>query len=294
MAARRARMLVGFWAVLTFAVAIAPPAAASRAGAVIQVFPGRHALRDALASASAGDTLNLHTGTYRDAVTIGLDGLTLRAAGDGPVTVDGRCRTGAVLTIRADGVTIRGLHVVGANEGFSAFPSEVDLTGVNSGGVYDSFLEDTCNAEYGVNVFSSGTVIVGGNTATGFSDSGIYIGAITSTPLGALIVRHNEVYGSSRGIIVEDSSGGSIRVVSNNLHDNAGDGVFLHNSDGVALIGNTLTGNAASGIHLDPGSDSNKVTDNALSSNSPDLWNEGSNNCFRRNVYSTSSGPIAC
>jgi len=109
-----------------------------------------------------------------------------------------------------------------------------------------------------------------------------------------LIVRHNEVYGSSRGIIVEDSSGGSIRVVSNNLHDNAGDGVFLHNSDGVALIGNTLTGNAASGIHLDPGSDANRVTDNALSANSPDLWNEGSNNCFRRNVYSTSSGTIAC
>ena len=36
----------------------------------IEVFPGRHALAKALAEAMPGDALELHTGRYRDSVTV--------------------------------------------------------------------------------------------------------------------------------------------------------------------------------------------------------------------------------
>jgi parallel beta-helix repeat protein len=263
--------------------------------AVIEIFPGPDALKNALASANAGDVLNIHTGTYPEHVAVTTPDLTLRAAGDGEVTVDAGCTASTTMDVRADGTTIRGLRVVGASGGFS--PIEINFGHVATGRVLSSVVEDTCgDAEYGINVFSSQTIRVVGNTATGFGDAGIYIGAILSTQRGPLVIQGNESYGNVRGIIVENSTGGKIRVTGNDVHDNQTTGIWITNSDGVRIDGNLVQNNNYSGIELDSLSDQNLMKANTASGHRYDLANDAgaTGNCWVDNVYTTSLGDISC
>jgi parallel beta-helix repeat protein len=272
-----------------------PHAGAAPAGgrSVIEVFPGPQAISQALAQANAGDILNIHTGTYQEHVTVNIDDVTLRAAGDGPVTVDGTCN-GDTVTVRGDGVTLHGLTVIGAGGGFA--PIEIDFVGVTSGRVLYSSVQDTCgNAEYGINVFDGGSMRIIGNLATGFGDAGIYIGQITSTPFGPMQIANNNTGGNHRGIIVENSAGGVIVVQANGVHDNAITGIWITNSDGVRIRDNTVTNNHSTGIELDGFSDHNLVRSNFVTGHLFDLSNDGGTaNCFLDNTYTTSRGDISC
>jgi parallel beta-helix repeat protein len=261
---------------------------------VIEVFPGPNALKDALVIANPGDVLNIHAGTYPEHVTVSVDDLTLQAAGDGTVTVDGTCTTSTTILINSDRVTVRELRVIGAGTGFA--PIEINFSSVASGRVLGSTVEDTCgNAEYGVNVFNSGTVVVRNSYATGFSDAGFYIGLITSTPLGPLTIANNESVGNERGIIVENSSGGKIIVRGNNTHDNDSTGIWITNSDTVRVENNLVMDNNVSGIELDQFSDQNVVRGNMAQGHTFDLVNDGgTGNCFLNNTYTTSFGDISC
>ena len=204
--------------------------------------------------------------------------------------IDGRCRTDLTVAVRHSGVLLRRLQVVGADEGFGPFPSEVDFRGVASGRAENLLVRDTCDAEYGINVFGSREVEVRGNRGWGFSDSAIYIGGITNTADGVLRVKGNDVFDNNRGIIVEDSAGGLVRLIENTAHDNttagegAPSGIFLHNSDGVLLRGNQAYRNGLYGFHLDPNSDRNHLFENAAVANPiGDFFDEGSGNCGARN-----------
>jgi parallel beta-helix repeat protein len=284
---------------------LAPPAGA--AAHVIQVHPDPNAIQDALAKAQAGDILNVHAGTYRvpDGVDVGKR-VTVRSAGDGVVTIDGRCGVQYTILVTASGVHIRGLRVVGAAEGFGAYPAEIDFVSVRGGEVSGTTAIDTCRdtsgdggAEYGISVFSSGPIQVLDNRTSGFTDSGIYIGAISDTGNGTLRVQDNVSWANSRGVIVEDSSG-SIAVLGNTLHHNrrvgvegtTNAGLFLHNSDGVRIRGNSIARDDENGIWLDADSDQNRVVDNTISGNAADLHNDGSANCFTGNSFSTSTGDV--
>src|SRR5881396_3830190 len=75
---------------LVLAVALAGPAAAS-GSTVIEVYPGPDAIAKAIQQAHPGDTLDIHTGRYPEGLIVPKR-LTLRAAGDGPVTVDAGCQ----------------------------------------------------------------------------------------------------------------------------------------------------------------------------------------------------------
>jgi len=262
---------------------------------VIEVYPGPDALRNALAGASSGDTLNIHAGTYPEHVTVSTTNLTLQSAGDGEVTVDGGCSATTTVDVRAGGTTIRGLRVVGAGRGFS--PIEINFWQVATGRVLNSVVENTCgNAEYGINVYLSQTIRVIGNTATGFGDAGIYIGAVTSTQRGPLVIQGNDSFGNVRGIIVENSAGGKIRVTGNDVHDNGVTGIWITNSDGVRVDTNLVQDNSYSGVELDVFSDHNLVRGNTASGHIYDLANDSGNtgNCWLDNAYTTSLGDISC
>jgi parallel beta-helix repeat protein len=294
---------------LLAAATLALPAGRAAAGShVIQVHPGPGAIQDALARAHAGDVLNLHAGTYRvpEGLVIGTS-VVIRSAGDGPVTVDGRCRVQYTIRAAASGVRIRGLRVVGAAEGFGSYPAEIDFVAVKGGEVSGSVAVDTCKhasgeggAEYGISVFSSGPIQVLDNRTSGFTDSGIYIGAISDTGAGTLRVEGNRSWANARGVIVEDSSG-SIAVAGNRLHHNRRVGVegtinaglYLHNSDGVRIRDNSITGDDENGIWLDQDSSDNRVVDNTISGHAADLHNDGTGNCFAGNSYSTSTGSVS-
>src|SRR5206468_1327433 len=116
--------------------------------------------------------------------------------GDGRVTVDGGCQ-GSTFFVVTDGVTIDGLSIVGGDF------FNLDFQFVSDGTVTNSHLKRTCPmAEYGINLFGTGPMLIQGNTGTGFLDAAIYIGGITDTGTGALVTQNNVLYGNERGIIV--------------------------------------------------------------------------------------------
>jgi parallel beta-helix repeat protein len=280
------RFSVALSAVL--AALIAGPARASTS-TVIDVFPGPNAIQGALGQANAGDTLNIHAGTYAENVSVDVGRVRLQAAGDGQVTVDGRC-LGTTINVGTNGVTIEGLTIIGGDF------FNLNFQFVSHGVVSNSSLSRTCpDTEYGINLYQTGAMQILGNTAVGFYDAGIYIGAITDTGNGTLLASHNDLYGNRRGIIVEDSVGVSLLVVKNSAHDNYNDGIFLHNSDGIDVRMNRTTANGYAGIEIDDLSDNNLIRLNRSLGQTYDLANDGgSGNCFKNNQYVTSLGTIAC
>src|SRR5262245_30619216 len=102
-------------AVLVSAALWRPLPAGAGTHAVIEVFPGPNAIGQALSLANAGDILNVHAGTYTERVEVGVADVTLQAAGDGDVVIDGQCQYRVVVNVSAPGVTLDGLRVIGAN-----------------------------------------------------------------------------------------------------------------------------------------------------------------------------------
>jgi parallel beta-helix repeat protein len=276
-------------------VALVPRAAWGSATATIDVYPGPHALADAIDAASAGDTLRIHTGQYPESVVVDKGSLTLVAAGDGPVTVDGQCATRIVIRVVVSGVTIDGLRVTGATEGFGNWPSEIAFLLVSNGTVRNTSLLDTCDAEYGINLYASIGITMQRNVASGFSDAGIYIGHIPPS-LAGVTATGNDLFVNSRGIIVEDSSGVPISLRGNRIHDNTSSGIFLTDSDGVEIRSNrAMRASGGTGIELDSLSDDNLIGGNTALGNQFDLANEGgTGNCWIDNTYETSTGDVSC
>jgi parallel beta-helix repeat protein len=266
------------------ALLIAAPGVSAGRGRVLQVYPGQ--LKAKLAAARDGDTLLVHRGHYRSTFVITKSVRIVGAKGEPRPLIDAGCKARAAILVIHSGVVLRRLSVTGADESHGSFPSEVDFSGVRSGRAVELRVHDTCDAEYGINVFGSRQIDVVDNRASGFSDSAIYVGGISTTGGGVLRVNRNEAFGSNRGIIVENSAGGDLRFKDNEIHDNrsAGEGepsgIFVHNSDGVLFSGNRVRNNGRYGVHIDANSDSNRFFGNTVSGN-PDgnIFDQGSGNC---------------
>jgi parallel beta-helix repeat protein len=290
-------------ALLTALIALLGASAPSIAGAdTIQVFPGPNAIGNALNSANPGDTIRIHHGHYLEHFTINKRVRLVAATGEHRPVIDGGCATRDTIAVRHAGVVLKGLRVVGADTGFGTVPAEVDFHGVTAGRVDDLVLIDTCDAEYGVNVYQSGAIQVVDSRARGFEDAGVYIGGISSTP-SALRVRHNETNGNNRGIIVEDADVATdIRVTDNVSHDNdippgegLPSGIFLHNGDGVLIAGNTANDNADYGVWLDANSSNNVLNGNTATGNGlKSFQDDGTSNCGSGNTFPGGDALLPC
>jgi parallel beta-helix repeat protein len=216
----------------------------------------------------------------------------LVAAGRVRPVIDGGCDTRVTISVVSPRVTLRRLKVVGASEGFGSFPAEVDFNQVNTGRARGLVVRDTCDAQYGINVFDTGPVQILGNRARGgFSDAGIYVGGIQSTLGGALRVRRNISYGSNRGMIVEQvAASADVRVTANRFRSNTIPGIgtptglFLHVAKGVMIFGNHISGNGAYGIDIDPASNFNRLLNNSVSGNPINVRDQGTGNCGSGNT----------
>jgi parallel beta-helix repeat protein len=130
---------------------------------------------------------------------------------------------------------------------------------------------------------------------SGFAGGGIELRGVTDTGVnGRALIAGNEVFGTGRGISVEDSSGGTVELRNNRVHDNMFSGIDLVNSDGLLIRGNTTRNDGTDGISLDASSDGNRVIGNMARGNTFDLSNAGRGNCFKRNRFHTSEGDIGC
>ena len=279
--------------------AIAVPATAGGGGGRrrIQVFPGPNAIGKALERANDGDILLIHRGRYREVVEVDLD-VTLKGVGRKPPTIDGRCQTGVVVSVLVDGVTLKHLRVQGATEGFGGLPSEVNVAGVSDATLRKMVFRDTCDAEYGVNVYRTGRVVVARSVARGFSDAGLYVGSIEQGPV---LFSRNEAFDNNRGVIIEDSLPGTI-VVSDNLvrnNDEPGtgaepSGIDIIRTDGVDVLRNVVRDNLVYGIRAyadaKDTSTGNRIFDNVISgSGTFDAFDETGQNCWNGTTYGTAS-----
>ena len=242
--------------------------------------------QDAINAASPRDTLRVSPGTYPEAIVID-KALRVIAQGCCSWVIDAGCAASTAVNILADQVTFSGLTVQGGTF------YEVDAEHRDRVKVLRSIMTETCGtAEYGIQVYQSTNAKVLLNETSGFSDAGIYIGGIGQS--GNVRVLKNESSGSARGYIVEDCLPGPQGVIlsGNVALQNTQSGIFLHNSDGVRLLHNSVTGlpgTTLTGIELDATSDDNLIVGNTISENTSDVVDNGTNNCWRNNQYTTGS-----
>ena len=261
----------------------------------IDVFPGRNAITKAIRRADAGDILRIHRGRYPEVVEVD-KAITLKGVGKRRPTIDGECETGIVVNVLVDGVKLKRLRVQGATEGLGALPSEVNFAGVSNGVARRMVFRDTCDAEYGINVYRTGRIVVARSIARGFSDAGLYVGDIQTGPV---FFTANEAFDNNRGIIIEDSLPGTVFVSGNNVHDNdepgtgpSPSGIDIIRTDGVDVIGNIVTNNAVYGIRAydqpQNVSTGNRIFDNVISgSGTYDVFDEPAQNCWNGTTYGT-------
>jgi parallel beta-helix repeat protein len=261
--------------------------AGAASAATTQVFPGPGAISTAVQAASPGDKIVVHAGTYHEAVAVDKP-LTIVGDRSGPrPVVTGDCAARVTILAQVGGVSLRWLTVKGADKSEGGYPSAVDFTSVSSGSVRQLKLVNTCDAEYGVNVFNTGPFTIRDNEAVGFSDGGIYIGGVTDTGSGKILAEGNYSHGNNRGLIVEDSGGLADIVVKDNVLDNNRvvnefnrSGIQVTNSNGVLIEGNVARRNAKYGIWLDDKSHDNHLFDNRFTHNSfHNVLDEGTRNC---------------
>jgi parallel beta-helix repeat protein len=269
--------------------------AADADAATINVRPGPNAIQKAVDRANPGDRLLVRRGKYREDVQVDKRLKIVGTKGKRPV-IDGRCETDRTIDIMADGIRLRHLKVKGARFGPGGGYA-VNVIGVESGTLRDLVLRESCNqgpAYYGVNVFDTGALEITEVRATGgFVDAGIYVGSIGDVGARPFLVARNEAFGNNVGILMEDSGPEANFVVrANRVHDNhlpgLSDpaGILVRRSDGGVYARNRANGNGDYGIHLDPDSEDNRLTENrAFGNGSANFFDQGSGNCGSGNSF---------
>ncbi|MFN0111289.1 MAG: parallel beta-helix domain-containing protein [Blastocatellia bacterium] len=179
-----------------------------------RVKPGE-SIQSALDRTIAGDTIEIHPGTYNETLLIDVDGITIRGLIENGqrATLDGQNKlTDAVIT-SSHRFTIEGLMVKDyVNNGITVHGG-TDVT------FRDLVIENT--GLYGVYPVESKGVLVENCKLTKISDAAIYVGQSRD-----IIVRNNECYENVAGIEIENSVNSLVE--NNYLHDNtAGMLVFL-------------------------------------------------------------------
>jgi parallel beta-helix repeat protein len=286
--------LIAVW-LLGGILAGAQPAAAGGAARKIHVRPGPDAIQRAINRADPGDILLVHPGHYHESPVV-TKPLTIRGVGSRRPVVDGTCDGVSTIDVDANRVVLRRLKVVGANEiqdaPFTGF--EVKIVGVRNVEARKLMLLDTCGeADYGINVYGTGRVLLAGNRARDFSDAGLYIGSIDQGPVTVI---NNVTVSNNRGILVEESSGTvTVRDNLSRSNDLPGEspttaGIALADADEIVVTDNVANGNGDYGIHLadhgGSGSDDNSLFRNVATGNgTANFQDDGTGNCGAGNSF---------
>ena len=185
-------------------------------------------IQPAIDAALAGDTILVFPGTYHEALTIDMSGITLKGIqvnGRNPV-LDGKgvLNDGIVGTgsdVNVSGMVIQNYIANGImmNRGRGLTFSELELHNTGLYGVYPVEVMD---------------VLIENTTVTGARDAGIYVGQAKNA-----VVRQNKVYKNVTGIEIENTLNAVVE--NNEVYDNAGGIlVFLLPNNPSKLSRNTI------------------------------------------------------
>jgi uncharacterized repeat protein (TIGR01451 family) len=289
-------------------------------GATIDVYPG-HKIQDAVNSASAGDTIIVHTGTYTENIEVKKQ-LTIQ--NDGDVTVNAKKGSDPCIKITSSGSgsTIQGLTLGGA----------ISDDGIHLDKAGDCYVKNNSisnNGHFGIHSTGSGNTISGNDISNNGKD-GIYSEKSSDTATTKITGNtiqnngnfgihakqdYNQITGNSITQCGEDGlySEGSYNFISSNQITNNGhfgihstgagstisgntvssngvnsgkDGIYSEKSSQTApttISGNTIEDNGKYGIHLKQ--DYNHITGNSIWDNGDHgVYSEGSYNNIATNT----------
>ncbi len=210
----------------------------------------------ALTVAFSGDTIIVHAGTYAESVSITTDNLTLET--DGAVIVDPPdAANKSCFKVRADGVTIRGFELTGAN-GNGSFG--IDFEG-SSNTFTDNVIHDLAGSDTGGGIVSwdydGGTDdnTISDNTIYNITANGILIGACTPSAVNTgNTIRNNTI--SSCGTWhpgIEVVNGNEFDILENSVSGYTGwpqyYGISVLAWNGVAQGGHNISRNEVEGYY---------------------------------------------
>ena len=193
-------------------------------------------LQAALIAAAPGSTVILPAGTFSltDGLSLDIEGVTLRGAGQTETILDFSGQTGAGegLLVTSAGVTLSDFTIRDtAGDGIKSKDADRityrDLTVEWSGG------PDESNGAYGVYPVESRDVLIDGVTVRGASDAGIYVGQSEN-----IIVRNSLAELNVAGIEIENSAHAD--VYGNTAMHNAG-GILVFDLPDLPVIGGNST-----------------------------------------------------
>jgi len=193
-------------------------------------------LQAALISARPGDTIQMPEGTFSliDSLSLDVEGVTLRGAGEGKTVLDFAQQAGAGegLLVTSDGVTLTDF-TVRDTKGDGIKSKGADRIIYRHLTVEWSGEPEETNGAYGIYPVESKDVLVENVTVRGASDAGIYVGQSSN-----IIVRNSVVEYNVAGIEIENSSGAD--VYGNIARNNTG-GILVFDLPDLPVSGGNST-----------------------------------------------------
>lgn len=141
---------------------------------------------EAVKQAKPGDTVQIAPGTYHEAVTVEVDGITIRGQDRNTVVLDGQHSLPSGFTVNADNVAIENVTVHSYTQngvlfnGTSTGEAEADtvygIPGSSLQGYRVSYVTSYNNGTYGIYAFAANGGLIEYSYVSGHPDSGIYVG----------------------------------------------------------------------------------------------------------------------
>jgi nitrous oxidase accessory protein len=285
-------------------------ASGSPLAAIVRVGPGTHheCIADAIRAAASGDTVVVSGGVYPEHGIVVDKAILLMGSRDAVIDADNQ---GEIITVTADGVTVRGLILRNVGNSFTEDRAGIRLRGVRNVTVEDNHLE---KAFFGIYVEHGDSILIRGNTLKGSSERETANGnGIHLWNSKRVRIEDNHVSGHRDGIYFEFVEYSDVvrNVSTDNMryglhfmfshHDTYVGNRFARNGAGVAVMytrdvsmhDNEFAdnwGSNAYGLLLKDIIDSS-VLDNSFTGNTVAVYMEGCNridiagNRLRRNGY---------